>query len=148
VRRSAERAARLGDGWYAATSYRLSEIERMARLYREACAAAGRPPGPVAANRILVVTDDVAAAAPYVDALLKRYVRIQSILDDAGRPVDDAGALALKDELVLVGDRESVLEKLDVYARAGVTHVQARVWPSDLPLDRVERTLRTLSPPR
>lgn len=148
VRRSAERAARFGDGWYAATSYRLSEIERMARLYREACAAAGRPPGPVAANRILVVTDDVAAATPYVDALLKRYVRIQSILGDDGRPVDEAGALALKDELVVVGDRQAVLEKLDVYARAGVTHLQARVWPSDLPLEWVERSVRALSRPR
>jgi alkanesulfonate monooxygenase SsuD/methylene tetrahydromethanopterin reductase-like flavin-dependent oxidoreductase (luciferase family) len=141
IKRSALRAARWGDGWYAATSYRLSEIARMTAAYREACAALGKPPGPVAANRIVVVTDSPAMVEPYVDTLLAKYVRISSILGDDGRPVDVAGALALKDELVLVGSLEQVRSGLQRYAEAGVTHIQARVWPSDLPLEQVEATI-------
>ena len=148
VRRSAERAARIGDGWYAATSYRLSEIERMARAYRSACAASGRQPGPVVANRVVVLAgsgaEARAAALRQVDELLERYVRIRSILDDAGAPIGPEGIEALRDEIVLVGDGARVRDLLASYAAAGVTHVQARVWPSDLPLEAVERTLRLL----
>jgi alkanesulfonate monooxygenase SsuD/methylene tetrahydromethanopterin reductase-like flavin-dependent oxidoreductase (luciferase family) len=144
VRRSARRAARFGDGWYAATSYRLSEIARMVAAYRLACSEAGREPGPIAVNRIMVVSGERKAARPYIEALLARYVRIGSILGDDGHPVDQAGALALEDELVLAGDMDQVREGLERYARAGVTHLQARPWPSDMPIEMVERTIQSL----
>lgn len=144
VRRSAVRAARFGDGWYAATSYRLSEIARMVAAYRMACSETGREPGPVAVNRIVVVTGERKAARPFIEALLARYVQIGSILGHDGHPVDQGGALALEDELVLAGDLDQVREGLERYGRAGVTHLQARVWPSDMPVEMVERTIRSL----
>jgi alkanesulfonate monooxygenase SsuD/methylene tetrahydromethanopterin reductase-like flavin-dependent oxidoreductase (luciferase family) len=148
VRRSALRAARHGDGWYAATSYRIGEIARLAAAYRAACAEAGREPGPVVANRVVVLdsSGDAARARsrPFVDALLERYVRIHSILDDHRAPVALDAVPALRDEIVLVGSPAEVRERLAGYAAAGVTHVQARVWPSDMPIEAVERTLRLL----
>ena len=148
VRRTALRAARFGDGWYAATSYRLGEVARMAAAYRDACAAAGHDPGPVVVNRVVVLGEDGdevrARSAPFVDELLAHYVRIRSILDDRGEPIDLGGVPALRDEIVLVGTPAEVRERLGEYAAAGVTHVQARVWPSDMPLEAVERTLRLL----
>ena len=148
VGRSALRAARYGDGWYGATSYRLGEVARMAELYRMACAEAGRPMGPVSVNRIVVVAETRRQvrdeAWRCVDELLARYVRIRSILGPDGRPVDRSGLRELMAELVLAGDPDDVNERLEAYAAAGVTHVQARVWPSDMPVALVERTLRLL----
>src|SRR5918912_850923 len=44
VARSARRAARYGDGWYASSNYRFGEIARQAARYREALAAEGKDP--------------------------------------------------------------------------------------------------------
>lgn len=148
VGRSALRAARYGDGWYGATSYRLDEIARMAERYRRACAEAGHPAGPVSVNRIVVVAETRRQARdearPYVEELVATYVRIRSILGPDGTPADLSGLAELMDELVLTGDPDDVNERLEAYAAAGVTHVQARVWPSDMPVKLVERTLRLL----
>lgn len=148
VGRSALRAARYGDGWYGASSYRLGEIARMAERYRRACAEAGHPAGAVAVNRIVVVAETRRQARDqgrrYVDELLARYVRIRSILGPDGRPTDRSGLPELMDELVLAGDPDDVSGRLEAYAAAGVTHVQARVWPSDMPVALVERTVRLL----
>lgn len=146
VGRSARRAAVWGDGWYAATSYRIGEIERMAARYRLECEAAGRAPGAVAANRVVVVGEDRARiralAEPYVNALMERYVAIRSILDHGGRPANNDAVAGLLDELVIVGDPEDLSAALKRYAAVGVTHIQARVWPSDLPADVVAQTIR------
>lgn len=148
VGRSAIRAARFGDGWYAATSYRLREIERMATLYRKACADGGIQPGAISVNRIVVMAETSKrareAAQDHVDSLLASYVRIRSILGDDGNAVDHAGARALVDEIALIGDADEVNQRLTEYAQAGVTHIQARVWPSDMPIKQVERTVRLL----
>ena len=142
VGRSAVRAARYGNGWYAATSYRLSELKRMVVSYRQACSEAAVKPGAVAVNRIVVVTDQPKTVEPYVDALLARYVAIKSILGHDGLPVDAASALALKDELVIVGNADQVRQGLLAYERAGATHLQARVWPSDMPVEIVKQSIR------
>jgi len=148
VRRSATRAARYGDGWYGATSYRLGEVARMARWYREACAQAHLPLGAVAVNRIVFVAETGERArieaAPYVDALLRKYVAIRAILDVDGNPVDEAGLQRFVDELVIVGDPDEVRRQLEAYEQAGVTHIQARIWPSDMPFEIAQRTLRLL----
>ena len=148
VARSATRAARYGDGWYGATSYRLREVARMATLYRKACTDGGIQPGAISVNRIVVMAETSKrareAAQGYVDSLLASYVRIRSILGDDGNAVDHTGAQALVDEIALIGDPDEVNERLAEYVQAGVTHVQARVWPSDMPIDRVQRTVRLL----
>jgi alkanesulfonate monooxygenase SsuD/methylene tetrahydromethanopterin reductase-like flavin-dependent oxidoreductase (luciferase family) len=44
-------------------------------------------------------------------------------------------------QLALVGSPHTVRRELDRYEAAGVTHVQMRVRPADLPLPHVQRTI-------
>jgi len=132
VERALRRAASLGDGWYAATTYPLPLIERLAARYRTLCADAGRPVGTVAANRFFVLAASRAeaerSAKPYRAALDEHY----------GVPAEAHG------DVYLVGDPEHVNRLLEGYAAVGVTQVAARVAPAGLPVRHAIRTVRLL----
>lgn len=148
VPRAARRAATLGDGWYASTQYRLEEIRVQASRYRQALVGdADR--GVVAVNRITFVAEDSAQAwqqaTPYVANLLRKYVIIGALRDaDAllGPSGDQPEVLrhAARD-ICLIGSPDEVAAELGRYAEAGVTHVQLRVAPSDMPIELIERTV-------
>ncbi|HZV51366.1 MAG TPA: LLM class flavin-dependent oxidoreductase [Candidatus Dormibacteraeota bacterium] len=132
VERALKRAALLGDGWYAATTYPLPLIERLATRYRALCAGAGRPAGAVTANRFFAVAgsreEAERAAEPYRAALDEHY----------GVPPET------HEDVYLVGDPEHVNRLLEGYAAAGVTQIAARVAPAGLPVQQAVRTVRLL----
>src|SRR5581483_6861144 len=88
LKRSAERAARWGNGWCASTNYGFATIARQSARYREAIQGQGQSPetGTVAINRLAFVadTEDAArgAARAYGGKILQRYARGGAMGDD------------------------------------------------------------------
>lgn len=148
------RAATLADGWYSATPYRLTDIRNRVALYRETMAAAGKDPatGIVAVNRLTLVAADrtgLAAGAPYVTEVLQSYARRGGILagtsPHASAEAIEAGAADLLEqaapEICLIGTPDEVGDRVAEYAEAGVTEIQLRLAPAEMPVDLVLRTL-------
>ena len=87
IRRSVERAAKLGDAWYGATQFHLEVIKKQAHRYRELLVAQGGDPSTatVAINRttFLAETDEQARqeGKPYVSDVLNFYGRMGLIQD-------------------------------------------------------------------
>jgi alkanesulfonate monooxygenase SsuD/methylene tetrahydromethanopterin reductase-like flavin-dependent oxidoreductase (luciferase family) len=133
--RAARRAAELGDAWYGATQYRLDAIATQVERYRAALSAIGKDPSTatVSVNRLMLVTDTDDQGWPAVRKVLDGYVRL-GVLEDTG----DAD---LRDQVCLFGSPEVVRAQLTRYAAAGVTHLQLRVAPADLPLEQVKRSV-------
>jgi len=149
VARSARRAARYGDGWYASSNYRFVEIERQAARYRAALAAEGKDPATaiVSVNRLcfLAPTPEQARrqGGEYVERVLRRYAAgagLRGPNDEALRP-DQPLLEIVADQHCLVGSPETVAARLADYARVGVTHVQLRVAPGDMPADLVAQSI-------
>lgn len=150
VPRSAVRAARHGDAWYAATQYRFREVADGAARYRAALQQEGREPrgATVSVNRLCVLDEDPARAeavgGPHVERVLDLYARIGVLFDASGMPLAPGEPLLprVREEVCLVGSPESVATQVERYAAAGVTHVQLRVAPGDMPADLVAQTIR------
>jgi alkanesulfonate monooxygenase SsuD/methylene tetrahydromethanopterin reductase-like flavin-dependent oxidoreductase (luciferase family) len=149
VRRSAERAARLGDAWYASTTYTFERIARQSQHYRAALAQSGKDASRpiVAANRLTVVADTEAQAhelaVRHIGAVLHGYRQVGAFRDHTWSGSETPSELfALLDQpLCLVGTPDQVLARLHRYAEAGVTHLQLRLSPADLPLEAAARTI-------
>ncbi|GHH63402.1 hypothetical protein GCM10017673_04200 [Streptosporangium violaceochromogenes] len=138
-RRSAERAARLGDGYTASTGYSFDLVRRQAAVYRDALDG-GEPV--VSVNRVAVVarTDREAHARGrrHAGPLLGAY---------GGAGVLDGGATydELHPEHCVIGSPATAAETLLRYAEAGVTHVQLRVRPAHLPVEMAVETLELVA---
>jgi alkanesulfonate monooxygenase SsuD/methylene tetrahydromethanopterin reductase-like flavin-dependent oxidoreductase (luciferase family) len=133
IRRSAVRAARLGDGWYAGVSFRLSQLPRQTQTYRTAL---GGRDGAVAINRVTLVAatpgEVEQRAQHHLASTLRAYVRpgesIENVLED----------------VVLVGTPSAITAQLERYHDAGVSHVLARVSLDDTPPDVARDTIELL----
>jgi alkanesulfonate monooxygenase SsuD/methylene tetrahydromethanopterin reductase-like flavin-dependent oxidoreductase (luciferase family) len=79
----------------------------------------------------------------YVERVLQRYAGYGGLRTasgetvKAGQPVLDVVA----DQHCLVGSPETVAARLEDYARAGVTHMQLRVAPGDMPTELIARSI-------
>jgi alkanesulfonate monooxygenase SsuD/methylene tetrahydromethanopterin reductase-like flavin-dependent oxidoreductase (luciferase family) len=151
IRRSAERAAELGDGWYAATQYHLDVIGRQAALYRERWAALGRDPAAavVAVNRTTFVaeTDDAARreGRRYVAHVLDSYRAVRALTDGQGADYSGADLFeTLGKEHYFCGSAETCAAQIAEYAAAGVTRFHLRVSMGDMPIELARRTVRLL----
>lgn len=150
--RSADRAARLGDGWYGATQYRFERIRTLAGQYRAARTLLGQDgtQGTVAVNRTTFVaeSDEVARreASPYVNEVMNFYASFGSILDAAGKPVPAGSDFVnvLDDNLVFVGSPDAIAASIAKYVDAGVNLFNLRVAMGDMPVEKIERTVRLL----
>jgi len=148
---SARRAALLADGYYAATQYHLEEVRRQARRYHEEVAAAGRPAGTIAMNRLLFLADSREQAfregGEYVTSVLRRYASMGAIKHQQNgqlESVDRADPHILDRVLgrvALVGTPEDAVGWLREYEAAGVTRVLLRVRPADMPPPLVQQTV-------
>lgn len=147
--RAARRAAQYGDAWTASTGYSLQEIRRQIARYHAALARLGKDPtaASAGANRLtfLAETPERARAqgGPYLERMLRYYATRQGLRAADGTPVPaDAPLLdTVGDEYCLLGSPETVAARLEAYARAGLTHVQLRVAPVDMPLELVAQTI-------
>lgn len=152
VPRAARRAAQLADGWFAATQYRLdTEIRPQIARYRTAVAAASPARTAVIANRLTLVAESDEAAMRHggaqVEALLQKYAGFRALHGAGGeklRPGADRLLPQLERELLLFGSPDTINERVRQYAEAGVTQIQARVWPADMPIEFVRRTIRLM----
>jgi alkanesulfonate monooxygenase SsuD/methylene tetrahydromethanopterin reductase-like flavin-dependent oxidoreductase (luciferase family) len=133
IRRSAARAARFGDGWYAGVNFRLSRLPGQTRAYR---AALGGREGTVAINRLAFV----ASSAESIDVLKRQYVA--GALQGYARPGESLEQMV--DDVALVGTPEQVSAQLERYAAAGVTHVFARLSLDETPPQVARRTIELL----
>lgn len=133
IRRSAQRAARLGDGWYAGVSFPLSSIPRQVAAYRDAL---GGGTGAVAVNRIALL----AASASDVDDMAQHLVSgtLRSYAQ-AGQSLQD-----VVDDVVLVGTPDQVARQLEGYVAAGVTHVFARLSLDEMPPEVARGTIELM----
>ena len=152
IRRSAERAAELGDGWYAATQYHLDLIMRQAALYRERWSALGRDASTavVAVNRTTFVaeTDHEARreGKHYVGHVLDSYRAARALTDGPGNPYPAQADLfeTLGEEHYFCGSPETCAASIAKYVEAGVTRFHLRVSMGDMPLELATRTVRLI----
>jgi len=153
IRRSVERAAAYGDGWYSATQYHFELIKKQARQYRELLAARNQDPSKatVAINRTTFVADTDEQARregkPYVSSVLNFYGQFGAIQDAQGNPLDPQTDLfeTVGDEIYLAGSPETCLESIRKYRdEAGVNYFNLRVSPSNMPLELAARTITLL----
>jgi alkanesulfonate monooxygenase SsuD/methylene tetrahydromethanopterin reductase-like flavin-dependent oxidoreductase (luciferase family) len=133
VRRSAQRAARLGDGWYAGVNFRLSQLPRQTQVYR---AALGSGDGAVAINRVTLV----AQTASELQDLVERH--LSSTLQAYARPSESLPQVA--DDVALVGTPAQITAQLERYHAAGVSHVFARLSLDDMPPEVARGTIELL----
>ncbi len=150
IRRSAERAAELGDGWYAATQYHLGVIRRQAAIYRERWSALGRDASAavVAINRTTFVADTDAEARRegkrYVGHVLDSYRAARALTDDQGNPYPPQADLfeTLGEEHYFCGSPEICAASIARYVEAGVNRFHLRVSMGDMPMELAQRTVR------
>ncbi|MCZ6789400.1 MAG: LLM class flavin-dependent oxidoreductase [Chloroflexi bacterium] len=153
IRRSVQRAAELGDGWYGATQYHIEVIKRQADHYRALLSAKGQDPSDatVAINRIAFVAETDTRARTegklYVSQVLDFYGRMGLLQDGRGNRLDPQTDLfeAVGDEICLVGSPENILESIHKYQElAGVTQFNLRISMGNMPLQLVQRTVTLL----
>jgi alkanesulfonate monooxygenase SsuD/methylene tetrahydromethanopterin reductase-like flavin-dependent oxidoreductase (luciferase family) len=101
-------------------------------------------------NRLTVVAEDETAARqaarPHAGAVLQNYARAGALgSDPALRSAEPAALFEQFDrDWCFVGTPEQVVSRIQRYAEAGVSHIQARVCPGDMPAELVARTLELM----
>ena len=133
IRRSAARAARLGDGWYAGVGFRLSRLQPQTQAYR---AALGGADGAVAINRVTFVAE----TQREVDDLVQQH--LSSTFQAYARPCESLQQVI--DDVALVGTPTQIAAQLERYRAAGVSHVFARSSMDDTPPEVARRTIELL----
>jgi alkanesulfonate monooxygenase SsuD/methylene tetrahydromethanopterin reductase-like flavin-dependent oxidoreductase (luciferase family) len=108
VARAIDRAARLGDCWYANADLTPETAARNIRIYREACARYGRTPLRVAIRKDVFIADDRADAEKVGDAMMARGYR------------------GFERDAVAYGDPESVADQLSIFRDMGFTDIIIR----------------------
>lgn len=129
------RAARIADGWLVVPIPTVDEFAGQARVFADACAAAGRPRGEIC--RLLEVfcaPDDETAIRRAAPFLLEKYSAYLSwglagvTIDPKAPP--EAQLRGLAANRFAVGSPPQVIDALVRQHHAGVTHASMRVsWP-------------------
>ena len=151
LKRSAERAAEVGDAFYVSSNHLRHHAIRLTEHYYAALSSAGKAAamGTVVANRITLVADSADEARDlgrrYLAGILANYARIGSFGDERRERPGEAIFDELGDQVSLVGTPEQVLEQVQAYRRAGIAQIQARVSPEGMPREVAERSLELLA---
>src|SRR5204862_7317814 len=106
--------------------------------------------GVVSINRLAVVAEDEASArevaAPFAGRVLQRYARGGALGDDpslATLPPEQLLA-RFEESHCLLGTPEMAAQQMRRYAEAGVTQIQLRVSPDEMPIEAAARTVELL----
>jgi alkanesulfonate monooxygenase SsuD/methylene tetrahydromethanopterin reductase-like flavin-dependent oxidoreductase (luciferase family) len=108
VAKAIERAARLGDCWYANADLTPGTAGQALDIYRQACARHGRQPVRIPIRKDVFISESRAEAERIGDALV------------------DTGYRGFPREAVAYGDPDSVAEQLAVYGEMGFTDIIIR----------------------
>lgn len=117
-----DRAARLGEGWIASPGLTPEEARAQADLYRERCAAYGRPPGAIVLRRDIYVGELSSEAQAILQQALGRSYRgmsaqalIAGSVDEVAQQFRAFGEIGYTDILVrhLTNDQPKVLGSLE-----------------------------------
>jgi alkanesulfonate monooxygenase SsuD/methylene tetrahydromethanopterin reductase-like flavin-dependent oxidoreductase (luciferase family) len=133
IRRSAVRAARLGDGWYGGVNFRLSQLPRQAHVYR---AALGGGNGNVAVNRVTLLAE----TPREVEDLFQRHVA--ATLGSYAQPGESLEKVS--DQVALIGTPATITVQLERYYAAGVSHIFTRLSLDDTPPEVAGGTIALL----
>ena len=154
IRRSARRAAEIGDGLTSGTHFGWPHVEQLIGYYHEALTELGRDPsdGFISANRLVVLAEDDETAwrdaRPYLGKLFRSWAKIKllpgaaDLFDADGDDLDTLKQIAA--DIALVGSPETVISAIDRYAAAGVKQLQIRPVAAGMPSPLVERTIRLI----
>lgn len=149
ITRSVRRAAKLGDGYYASTTYPFSLVSRQAEMYKSFSGVDKEPR--IAVNRFVVVAptseEARATARTHLGESIRRYAAhgsfgaswVRRSGDDSDDLVDELGP-----SIWLVGDPGEVREALVPYLRLGVEEIHARVSAPGMPLELARQTIGLL----
>jgi alkanesulfonate monooxygenase SsuD/methylene tetrahydromethanopterin reductase-like flavin-dependent oxidoreductase (luciferase family) len=116
-----DRAARLGDGWYAGPDLTPKSAAQAMAVYREACARHGREPIRIPIRKDVFIAESAAEAEKFGETALR------------------AGYRGLDRSAVAYGDPDGVAEQLAVFGDLGFTDVIIRIMPA--PLDATVRSV-------
>ena len=134
VRRSAVRAARYGQGWYAGINFRCSQLPRNVGWYHSALGDSGQQPeaGAVIINRLALA----AATSHEVTQLVETYLGETLRAYGGGEPLQST-----IDDVGLVGTPDQIVAQLEQYRAGGVTHVFARLSLDEMPVEVAQQTI-------
>jgi alkanesulfonate monooxygenase SsuD/methylene tetrahydromethanopterin reductase-like flavin-dependent oxidoreductase (luciferase family) len=134
IRRSAVRAARYGQAWYAGINFRLSHFPTNVAWYRQALAAEGKRPDAVnvVVNRLALAAETPAAVADLIDRYLAGTLHAYARGESLQQVIDD---------VALVGTPPQIVAQVDRYRASGVTHLFARLSLDDMPSDVATHTI-------
>lgn len=110
-----DRAARLAEGWIASPGLTREEARAQAEIYRERCAAHGKPPGVVALRRDIYVGETVSDAK----AVLQQAIR--------------QGYRGVPGEALIAGSVDEVAERFRSFEEFGYTDILVRHLTNDQP---------------
>jgi alkanesulfonate monooxygenase SsuD/methylene tetrahydromethanopterin reductase-like flavin-dependent oxidoreductase (luciferase family) len=143
--RAARRAAAYGDGYYAATQYRLPAVVEQIGRYKAALTEAGKPAErpTIAINRLCCLAESdeqaIEQGRTYVSRVLRAYASSGALKEN---PDDPQLLERVLGEVALVGSPDTVRQQMQAYVNAGVSRFELRVAPGDMPLDLIARTIR------
>ncbi len=150
VQRSANRAAKFGDGYVGSTSQSFDDVVRMGQRLRTALTALGKDSSnaTVASNRLTIVAETEAearqSAEQYAGEVLSFYAnRGAQMPPELVRAEKTPAELfnQLNESRCLVGTPDQVTATARRYADAGVTDILCRICPHDIPVEHVLRTV-------
>jgi alkanesulfonate monooxygenase SsuD/methylene tetrahydromethanopterin reductase-like flavin-dependent oxidoreductase (luciferase family) len=149
TKRGVDRAARLGDGWYASSGYSHERIMRLAAMYFAAAQEAGsQGPRAVVINRIALAARNAGLARDRargpLGALVDKYLKIGTLPVQGPEPDAAQRRADAWDQLVLCGDPERIRTALAPLIRAGVTSVQFRVFAHGIPVEDAVESVRLI----
>lgn len=110
-----DRAARLAEGWIASPALTREEARMQADLYRERCAAYGKPPGVVALRRDIYVGETASEA----QAVLRQAI--------------DQGYRGVPGEALIAGTAADVAEQFHGFGDLGYSDILVRHLTNDQP---------------
>ena len=137
IRRSARRAARLGQGWYAGINFRLSRLPVNVGWYHDALRSENTPVehGQVVINRLVLAAESDSELAELSELYLAETLKAYA----AGQDLASVTA-----DVALVGTPEQIVAQAERYRAAGVTHIFCRLSLDAMPEDVVRRTITLL----
>jgi alkanesulfonate monooxygenase SsuD/methylene tetrahydromethanopterin reductase-like flavin-dependent oxidoreductase (luciferase family) len=121
---SIDRAARLGDCWYANADLTVSSARALMEIYRDACARHGSEPLRIPIRKDVFAADTKAEAEKVGDALMS------------------AGYRGFDRDAVAYGDPDSIADQLGAYEEIGFTDIIIRTMPA--PIDHAVRSVELM----